>query len=252
MSKVVLIIGCGLLSFIWFLVTSWPDERLHVTMCDVGQGDALVISLRSAQIVVDTGRNIDKLSRCLSEAVPFWDKTIETVVISHSDSDHDGALDGLKQRYRVEQVLDGLALGLGDRVRLGKAEMEVWSGGGGRVEENEDSLVMRLTYGDFTMMFTGDMGTEEELAIMSQRVITPVTVLKVAHHGSKNSNNQRWLEALKPRLALISVGDKNSYGHPNPEVLRYFEILGSIVKRTDKDGRVEVVTDGESWKINGR
>lgn len=247
--KMIVILGSGLVLFVWFLVRSWPDEELHITMCDVGQGDAFVVELGTAQVLVDTGRSVGKLEECLGAVMPFWDGKIEMVIISHRDSDHDGALEGLKKQYMVEKTVDGTGLEQGDAVGLGEAKMEVWYGGGGKTEENEDSLVMRLVFGDFTMLFTGDMGSEEELAVMRGRVITPVTVVKVAHHGSKYSSSREWVEALRPRLALVSVGDNNSYGHPNEEVLRYFEMVGAIIKRTDRDGRVEVVTDGKTWRV---
>lgn len=249
MFKVFLIFGSGMILFVSFLVSSWPDGDLHINMCDVGQGDAFVLSLRDKQVLVDTGRSMDKLGKCLGEVMPFWDKTIEVVVISHDDNDHDGALAGLKESFVLEKVLDGMSLGTGDRLKVGRVEMEVLAGGGGKAKENEDSLVLRLAFGNFTMMFTGDMTQKEELALMSQRVITPVTVLKVAHHGSKYSSAEKWAEALKPKLVLVSVSDSNNYGHPNAEVLRYFEVLGASVKRSDKEGRVEVVTDGERWGV---
>lgn len=114
---------------------------------------------------------------------------------------------------------------------------------------NADALVLALSYGDFSSLFTGDIGQSEESSIIHRpSSIAPVAVLKVAHHGSKTSSSAGFLNAVKPELAVIEVG-KNSYGHPADEVVKRLEGIGAKVLRTDRDGDVVVETDGKEWEV---
>lgn len=284
----------AILALFW-VVWQWPDGKIHLVFCDVGQGDAELIVKGEIQVLVDTGPSDSKLGGCLSNNIPFWDRTIEMVVVTHPQRDHMGALDKVLSDYKVGRlVVNGVVgkgeeweevIGLvksrgveiyvpeaGDVVRLGEVELTVlwpeeevgdklaWMsedpverGGGvlGAVSDvNEISIVMRLEYGAFTAMLTGDLGEKEEQALVGEGVITPVEVLKVAHHGSKYSSSREFLEAAKPKLAVIEVGESNSYGHPSGDTTKRFDAVGSRILRTDIDGEVEVVSDGEKWWVN--
>lgn len=126
---------------------------------------------------------------------------------------------------------------------------------------NADALVLALSYGDFSALFTGDIGEKEENQMVKRlngqtaenfnrsNRSSRLTVLKVAHHGSKTSSSSEFLEAVRPALAVIEVG-KNSYGHPADEVLKRLETIGAKVLRTDRDGDVVVETDGKRWETS--
>jgi len=114
------------------------------------------------------------------------------------------------------------------------------------VKTNERSVVTKLTYGDFDVLLAGDIEEDQEEEIEDN--VGKIEVLKIAHHGSKYSTSETFLEKISPQLAVISVG-RNSYGHPTLEVLERLKGLEIEIKRTDLDGEVEVVSDGESWRL---
>ncbi len=135
-------------------------------------------------------------------------------------------------------------------VWYGKGDAKVLGEYSGDV--NQISVVMRLSFGEFTAMFTGDLGEKEEQALLRMGVIMPVQVLKVAHHGSKYSSSEDFVKAVRPRLAVVEVGKNNSYGHPSGDVTKRFDVVGSRVLRTDNDGDVVIVSDGKKWWLDGR
>jgi competence protein ComEC len=243
-----------ILSLFW-IWQQWPDNRLHVVFCDVGQGDGAVVILGSFQLVVDVGAYEDKMTKCLSEHIPFWDRKIEVVTLSHSDKDHVGALPGLKKRFEIEKLITTAKKN--DAIRYGKLYFEILKGSdlsiesvsGSGTPSNEASIVVRMEYGSFSVLFTGDIGSESELALVDSGLLERIDVLKVAHHGSKYSSAKEFLEALRPKMAVISSGAKNTYGHPNGDVLIRLEMVETKILRTDKMGTVEIVSDGKTSEI---
>jgi len=267
----------------------WPDDKLHITFCDVGQGDAELIIKGSMQILIDTGSSDGEILECLGNNVPFWDSEIEIVVLTHPQKDHMGALDAVVERYDVGKLVangipgsgeewdkiagmvadSGVPVFIpeaGDELRVGdlrlavlwprteKGSKLVWEGEqtevlGANNDVNEISIVMRLEYGQFTAMFTGDLGIKEEQALLGMGVIVPVDVLKVAHHGSKNSSSEDFVETVKPKLAVIEVGKNNVYGHPSSITTKRFDMVGSRIMRTDINGEVDIVSDGKNWWV---
>jgi competence protein ComEC len=111
-------------------------------------------------------------------------------------------------------------------------------------ETNDTSIVLRLSYGEFDALLTGDIS----IKVDEQLEVSPVEVLKVAHHGSKYSTSEGLLERLKPSLAIISVG-KNSFGHPTSETLERLRARDIKILRTDQEGEIEIVSDGKKWGI---
>ncbi|MFZ2202017.1 MAG: MBL fold metallo-hydrolase [Microgenomates group bacterium] len=242
-----------------FLLLAWvvgqmPDGKLHLIFCDVGQGDAGLIIKGDFQMLIDTGPKNGGVLACLSSHVPFWDHQIEVLVNSHPQADHIGALAEVEGRYRIgKKWLTGVT---GDRIRYGSLSFDVlWPTAGGRVlgastDLNQLSVVVEINYGKFRALFTGDLGEEEELALEETGVLKRLDVLKVAHHGSKYSSAAEFLSAVRPKLAVISVG-RNNYGHPTSEALERLKAVGSRIWRTDKQGELEIVTDGRSlWSSN--
>lgn len=270
------------LSLITFCLSVWivvqiPDGKLHVIFCDVGQGDAELIVKGSTQILIDGGPRGDKVLECLGSHMPFWDRKIEVIMASHSDSDHVKGLSDVINRYAVGDFVKSgwlitpeaedikkLLVSKGIKVHQVMAGNEVKVSGidfkvlwpdnltsdASKIDENKNGLVVRLTYGRFTAIFTGDIGTAEELALMGSGVIIPTTVLKVAHHGSFYSSSIDFVAKLRPKLAVFEVGAKNTYGHPNGDILKRFDTVGTKIKRTDKDGSVEAISDGKVWWLS--
>jgi competence protein ComEC len=269
-------------------VVVYPDQNLHIIFCDVGQGDAILITKGNTQILVDGGPN-QKVLSCLANHLPFWDRTIEMIILTHPDNDHLGGLPDVIERYNVTQLLShGLIKDsaifwtfrdkvleknipvyspkAGDKIRLAGIVFEVLSPQEKMgdelvwrketdsqvlgaytysIEPNEASIVTLLSYGNFDVLLPGDISSQTEEAIESDK---DVEVLKVAHHGSKYSSSEEFLERISPDLAVISIG-KNFYGHPTKEVLKRLRNLNIQVLRTDLEGEIEVVSDGKEWGI---
>ena len=260
----------------WLALRGLPDGRLHVYFLDVGQGDAIFVRTPDGrQILVDGGPSPQALFNELGQVMPFWDRSLDMVVLTHPDADHMTGLVALAERYRVTQALDDLGsdsnsaqlkaaapwLGAvtkpgirrvvatpGMRVAIGEATITVLSAGlahagPSAAGDNNDSLVLRLDYGGTSFLLTGDAEREAEEQMLRARLPLQADVLKVGHHGSARSTSAPFVGAVKPRLAVIQVGAGNRFGHPQPEVLR--RLAGTRVLRTDLNGRVEVVSDGQ-------
>lgn len=228
---------------IWVAVWTIPDDKLHVVFCNVGQGDATLISYRSKQILVDGGPNNDVLN-CLARHMPFYDRKIDVVVLTHNNSDHSLGLSAVKKRYEVDMWQPKLVKG--QTVSLGKVRYEV-----NLPEErfdkeigddNEQGIVGEIVYKQFEVLLTADVNSK------NYQANSYVEVVKMPHHGSRLSVTRDWILQAKPKLAIISVG-KNNFGHPGPEVLSWLNEAGSRVLRTDKSGDIEVVSDGKKWWV---
>lgn len=263
---------------VWAAVLTLPDDRLHVVFCDVGQGDAILVYRKNTQMLIDGGPD-NKVLGCLGRHVPFYDRRIETVIVTHPQADHmNGVIDVIK-RYNVTQLMMGSEenntvgfKGLqrqitshklqvtnvysGDEVRLGEVRFGVvwparsWVLGVSteKTDLNEFGISGILTYGSFDVMFTADVDQGAESEEMATGLLRQVEVLKVPHHGSKTGMTEEWLRIISPELAVISVG-KNGYGHPTKEALDLLSSSGARVLRTDLDGEVEIVSDGKRWWV---
>ena len=239
---------------VWIYI-QWPDEKLHLVFCDVGQGDGAIVMKGSFQALVDTGPSIDKMDSCLVDHLPFWDREIEIAFLSHSQKDHDGAFEELAKRYKIGKVVREVEIG--DTYRVGNIYFDILSGLEPGVkksdlsysDENETGQVIMVRYGELDALFTADIGEATELALVVRGVLKKVDVLKVPHHGSKYSSSKSFLEAISPVVAVISVGAKNSYGHPTSDTLMRLDAVGARVLRTDQLGTVEIVTEGDGFVV---
>jgi competence protein ComEC len=141
----------------------------------------------------------------------------------------------------------------GDRLDLGGVELRVhhpslpdWER---QKVRNDDSLVIELRYGQVSMLLTGDIGRDVEQALIPTLDLLPVVVLKSPHHGSGTSSTEELVSAIKPRVVVISCGRGNPYGHPVPYVLARYRSVGAEVYRTDRDGQINLTTNGESLTV---
>lgn len=260
-----------------FLGLAWgntqADGYLHVWFFDVGQGDAIFIQTPSGrQILVDGGLYPSLLQDQLGRQMPFWDKELDMVIATHPDADHVTALPGVWERYTVGQLLtDGSALGesppfdallqaaaahntpihhalagqtivIEDGVRL-----EILHPGPVLDEENrnDNSVSVRLVYGSFTLLLTGDAEVNGEAAMLARGRDLYSLVFKAGHHGSNSSSNSHFLAAVQPQIVIVSAGENNRYGHPHRELLERVDEIGAVLLRTDELGTIEVISDGE-------
>jgi competence protein ComEC len=260
----------------WLALLQRPDGRLHVAFLDVGQGDAILVTTPAGrQVLVDGGPSPAVLGAALAREMPFWDRSLDLLVLTHADEDHVAGLVEALARYRVGAWLDNgrpsdeplyiqslLALeeagvphqvvAAGDRLDLGHGvTVEVLHPPpgdmpGALANDNEGSVVLRLTWGEAAFLLTGDVGQVGEARLLASGRPLDADVLKVAHHGSGSSTSREFLEAVGPQFAVISVGYDNHFGHPAPALLeRLGAMPGLAVLRTDEVGRVEFVTDGQ-------
>lgn len=249
---------------LWLQILATQDQETKVVFLAVGQGDATLIQSGRQQILIDGGRDGRTLLDVLGREIPFYDRTIEVVIATHPDADHIGGLATLFDRYRVAQFIETGALDTKDTIDselviqakeraqlatdvLGQSGVRIELAKGGtltllyparapltaQTESNEGSIVARFDFGETSFLFTGDLPREETFL----PTIQPIDVLKVAHHGSRYSTSDTWLQLTQPKEAIISVG-KNSYGHPHGEVVERLTQRGISLYRTDERGSI--------------
>lgn len=259
---VVMYIGLGLL--IWQI----PDDKFHIYFLDVGQGDSIFIKTpENHQILIDGGA-YGKVIEQLGEVMPYFDKSIDFVMLTHPDNDHLGGLVEVLKRYRVDNVvLTGIQdnsstyiefLKVIDKkninVYFADSDMDLYFGNvlfdtifptdsliGKKFEAiNDTSLVTKITFGKDSILLTGDLESAMEKRLVLSGADLSADILKAGHHGSKTSSGIDFLNAVSPKVVVIQVGKNNSYGHPAPTILRnFYRANVEKIYRTDIDGRVE-------------
>src|SRR3990167_3826571 len=253
----------------------WSETRtgiLRVSFLNVGQGDAIFIeSPAGIQILIDGGSPNKKVLFELGALMPFYDRSIDVVVATHPDEDHIGGLSDVLERYAVGVVLDSglprdtasfrrfeeiikeknipyIQGARGERIYLGNdtyADILYPDRDLLGVEPNIASIIIKLTYGENTFLFTGDAPVSvEEYISQLEKDNLDVDVLKIGHHGSKTSTSETLLGLASPEYAVISVGKDNSYGHPHPDVLLRLKKFEIPILRTDESGTIVFTTDG--------
>lgn len=254
----------GILAGVIFYEKNSRD--LMVIFFDVGQGDAILISQGNNQLLIDGGKDGKIILEKLGKYIPFWDRNIEAVIATHPDQDHIGGLVDVAKAYNISAVLETGAQsdsqtyksweesvnnGKIEKIEAGRGISINFPYGGAKAEilypslsvelsdksnANQFSVVMKLKFGENSFLFTGDLPAEQELDLIKNGVKSGI--LKVAHHGSKYSTSEEFLDAVNPEEAVISVGKNNSYGHPSPEIIE--RLLKHSVKiwRTDEIGDI--------------
>ena len=257
--------------------------EITVKVLNIGQGDSILIQTGEKTVLVDTS-DVDERDKLRTELKKADVKKIDTIILTHPHADHIGGMDVLLDEYTVGMVYDNgmpstskLYLGYvkklkekkierkglvaGDRVDLGGgAVFEVLGPSAQLVKEgnvkgykhdpNNESVVGRLVFGDFSMMLTGDAEKKEEEAILAvDSANVKSTILKSGHHGSKTSSSADFLRAVQPEAALISCGVNNDYGHPHKETMKKYHALNIPIYVTAENGTITVTSDGKTYKI---
>ena len=263
----------------WAAVAAVPEsDKLSVSFLDVGQGDSILISTPSGQhILIDGGPSSENVCLELGDTLPFWERTIDMVVLTHAHDDHVTGLVEVLRRYQVEQVLypEGIAYmsnaysewlsvieekGIkhdraqaGQRIDLGGgATLEVLNPPPDFLEGTESDIdnngvVLHLKMGEISFLLTADIYGDGELYLVCERMELKSTVLQVSHHGSSTSTSEIFLAAVDPHVAVISAGSDNRFGHPSDDVMARLteRIVSDGIYLTSERGTITFTTDGK-------
>jgi len=232
------------------------EPALTVVFIDVGQGDCCLIRSPSYTVLIDGGEYAK--GSVVSDVLDWYGvNKIDVAFVSHWDSDHCGGIKYLYDEGRIRSVIapclsdpedTELTINSVSTVQEGNEivfedglSIYVLSPDGSVEDENEDSLVLEVRYNDMNMLFTGDIGTDTEIRLVREGVLSRCDILKVAHHGSESSTGNEFLWEVKPSVAVISCGRHNNYGHPAQSTLERLMEEGIEVRRTDIEGAIEFV-----------
>lgn len=270
----------GILLGVILLLAGYPAHNLQITFLDVGQGDGICMELPDGRVYLMDGGSSDVSKVGNYRLVPFLKakgiRKIDAVFLSHGDADH---INGIAELLEEKQMsIDCICLPAGaeqeefveirDLARARNISVrtiqagDFWENNGAKfwclnpadvtASGNAASMVLYMEYQDFSMLLTGDLEGEGEksvAALLRSNAITGISVLKVAHHGSKNSTKEEFLRQCSPAVAVISCGEHNTYGHPHKETLERLNDMGTAVYRTDCSGAVQITVSGSHMKV---
>lgn len=261
---------------------SFSDYKLHLVFCDVGQGDGIFIRTASGKtILVDGGPN-EKVLGCISSQMPFWQRSIDMVILSHPHTDHYIGLISVMEKYTVKsfvtEKLSSKAVGfkrLLDTIKQQNIPIQYVAKGDnlklidttsisilgpsisflnqtspdGMIGESSEfaSLEVLFTYNNFNVLLTGDsQATELTDALQNSK---KNLILHVPHHGSSTGLSESIIDYLHPSVAVISVGKKNRYNHPSPFTISLLKDKHIPILRTDQNGTIEIMSDGTEFRV---
>lgn len=252
------------------------EGQLVLHVIDVGQGDAILLTAPEGNVLIDAGDNVKRYEQALAAYLDEAGvKELDYFVMTHVHADHIGGADMILTDYEVKNVImtdDVAASGVfnamldaleqsqanviqatpGQTFSLGDLHLNVLGPLDDYSNTNDNSIVLRATYGSVAMMFTGDAEgnaegeAERDLLAKYSAAELQSDFYKAGHHGSDTSSSKAFLQAVSPKVVAISVGEGNSYGHPVPSIVRDLEATGAKVYRTDLDGTLVFVCNGES------
>ena len=275
-------VALGAACLVWIAALSQPSGRLRVVFADVGQGDMTVVTTPAGhRIVVDGGPDPHRAAEVLGSEFPFWERSVDLVVLTHPHSDHISGLNEILRRFTVESVLErrqefagpeyifwsdlveaegaktidavpGLKLSFSDGVTVEALGPPAPLLSGTESDVDNGSVIVRVVYGDRSFIITGDVFTEGEAWLVGSGQRLASDVLKVAHHGSQTSSTQVFLDAVDPGAAVISFGQDNRFGHPHPDVAGRLKaaVGGSRVFTTAESGSLTFETDGATLWVS--
>lgn len=270
---------CGiLLLFCSYFISGAEGDLLSIDMLDVGQGDAILIRTPYHQSILIDGGPDGRAQEKLGRILPFIERDIDLVILTHAHADHVNGLPEIVKQYAIGKIVytDAMLERSGyteflQRVREKKIPLEEARAGkkfhfgpdlsleilapmedftNHEVQDlNDSSIVARLVYRKKSFLFTGDAGKEVEDSLIAQDVNLDSDILKVGHHGSDGSTTDHFLDEVSPDIALISVGKENRYGHPHGALLERLVSRNIPMFRTDRDGDIHVRSNGETISI---
>lgn len=253
------------------------NDKVMIKMLDIGQGDAILIKTPEQTVLIDTG-DVETRDQIVSLLKKEKVDTIDKLIITHPHADHLGGAYAVLKNFKVKQVYDNgqpttnntyktymsllskqkiayKVLNDGDKLDFGNGvQFKVFSPTAAEIQSggdlNNNSIVGKMSYGSFSMLFTGDCEAEREKVIL-EKYPTELksTILKSPHHGSKTSSSRKYLKAVSPEAVLISCGLHNDYKHPHDVTLNKYKDMKLKVYRTDLNGSITIMTDGKSYDI---
>ncbi len=263
--------------FIFKIDLQSSNHELTFAMLDIGQGDAIFIQSPTGTQIMFDGGPIHKVLGPLSRVMPFYDKTIDAIVITNPDADHIGGFLDILKNYKVSTVFEPGTSNVSKTYQnleneikkqnikdvLVKRGMRLDIGGGAYIDilfpdrdvsswsTNDGSIVARLVYGNTSVMLTGDATKMTEQIVMAENSPSKLksNILKVGHHGSHTSTSAEFIQEVAPAYALISDGKNNKYGHPHQETLDTLNNFGTKIFRTDLLGTIIINSDGEKFSF---
>lgn len=273
----IFLVGLGVFEYL-----KYNDGKLKIVFCDVGQGDAIYIRTSSnLDILIDGGPD-KKVLDCLSSNMPFWDREIDAVILTHPHADHFAGLIFVIEAYSVKNFYQSAGREDSDlynllRLKLADKNLNAKKlGAGGKfrdssnfklkfllprlndIEEadqnstninlNDVSLVGILEFGNFSVLLTGDGESGVLENIKNQ--ISDIDVIKIPHHGSRDGLTKAQVDTISADLAIIMVGENNKFQHPSKEMINLLEGSDVKVMRTDLNGEIRLISDGDSYSIN--
>jgi len=270
------------LSLLVFLTVSVWGQVFHLTgsgtlrivIFDVGQGDAVFMQTpQGHQILIDGGFDQTVLGK-LNQQMPFWDRSLDLIVLTHPEKDHIVGLIEVLKSYRVENILwtgvvrqasfyeewqkliqeeeaNIILAEAGKDLKIGEVYFDILypfqSLNRHQAKDiNRTSIVIKGSWGQNSILLTGDIPAIVERELLASSIDVRADILKVAHHGSKGSSQKSFLQAVNPIIGVISLGSDNHYGHPAPETITSLEEMGIDIFRTDQDGDVEIEGNGQN------
>lgn len=254
--------------------TPLPSGIIEVHFIDVGQGDSILIETKDSAMLIDAGENekgIDVVNYLQSQNI----KKLDYLVGTHPHSDHIGGLDDVLNSLPVdrvllpdianntatfEEVLDTLDKNnvkitkpdIGAQYNLGDATFTILAPNKTYDNMNDNSLVIKLNFGNNSFLFTGDAEKQSEKDLLAKGYDLSADVLKLGHHGSETSTSQEFLDAVSPDYAVVSVGKDNDYGHPKEEVLQIIKDRSIKLYRTDQQGTIVFTSNGKNISVNAK
>ncbi len=269
-------ISVAIAAIFLFAFAHASSGTLELTFLDVGQGDAILIRTpTNEKILIDAGPAGAILAPLAAE-LNFWERGIDLAILTHPDTDHIAGMVELLKRYKIKRIMltgvqhetDWYTAILREITRqkipvvLGNATTDLELGGGVRLDilwpeeilagkyiedTNTTSIAARLIFGETAAVMTGDLDLASEKLLLQNTPDLHAQILKLGHHGSRNSSSAEFLAAVNPAIAIVSASADNTFGHPSPEVLA--KLPNAEILETSKIGSIHFTSDGTKWKL---
>lgn len=253
-------------------VTAGHEMQVH--FIDVGQGDSILIESPSGKTMLIDGGVKGARQQIVSYLKELGINKLDIVVATHPDADHIGGLIPVLDNMTIEQFYDSGKVHtsqtfeemltrideknipyhvpkIGDDIEFDKnVNVKVLNANDQATDNNDASIVLKMTYGNVSFLLTGDAGVALEKEMLQYDV--KATVLKAGHHGSNTSSSEEFIQAVKPEVTILSYGEDNKYGHPHAEIVDRLQAIGSKIYATADLGTITVSTDGVNYTVNGK
>ena len=253
--------------------TSPSDSEMRVHFINVGQGDSILIQSPNGKAMLIDGGIKGEGENVVAYIQDQGVSKLDYVVATHPDADHIGGLIAVLNSISIENFIDSgkahtsqtyeqmitligdknisyIVPTIGQQIAIDEElDIKVLNADESASDNNDASIVLKVTYGDVSFLLTGDAGIEMEQKMMATQNVQ-ATILKAGHHGSNTSSSPAFIEAVSPQVTILSYGQDNKYGHPHFEVIESLRAVGSKIYGTAEEGHIVITTDGKSYSVN--